>query len=301
MDQERKAKLSELKWLKSKKDSELESLVSYTSLDLGRMKTPPWILPEDHENATIVNKILEESLKIQSSTIPDLKEFYSQTQFIVSHQCQNVSILLSHYLHTLGIQTQVMCGVVKLSQSGVPHVFLKFRDVIIDKSYSHDEIDKNPQENLDYFLKVLPEIRKIENYMEEIPTKSKLQLIGGDAGKIEWKYMEVGCETELNQKKMVAAVIENTMTNPGTWIYDKLMRSYLKKEFNIEVEPVQSEMSRCCWNCGQEKDNLKTCSGCKLAKYCDKNCISEDWETMHKLMHKMIAKGNDNTVNMLHR
>ena len=240
-------------------------------------------------------------MKIQSSTIPSLKEFYSQTHFILSNACQNVSILLRHYLQALGIQSKIVCGVLNVKEPEVsiaaPHVFMKIGDNIIDNTYSHDDVEKNAQDNLNYFIKMTAIMRKLKNYVEESPSKSKLNLFGGAAAQFEWNYMDVGCQTDLNQKKQVAAVMKTACTNPGTWIYDKLMRIYLKKEFNVDIESVENEMSKICWNCGLEEGNLKTCSGCKIAQYCDKTCISEDWKIMHKMMHKIITNGNNCAVN----
>ena len=111
--------------------------------------------------------------------------------------------------------------------------------------------------------------------------------------------MEVGCKNELNQQKQVASVMNTSITNPGTLIYDKLMRIYIKKEFNIDIESVETKMSKVCWSCGIGSTSLKSCSGCTMAKYCDKKCISDDWKPMHKMMHKIIKLGNESAMGLI--
>jgi len=51
-------KVTRLKWLRCRTDVELESLVAYTSLAKHRLKSSPWKLPKQFENAEIINKIL---------------------------------------------------------------------------------------------------------------------------------------------------------------------------------------------------------------------------------------------------
>ena len=51
-------KVSRLKWLRCRSDLELECLVEYTSLAKHGLKSSPWKLPKQFENAEIINKIL---------------------------------------------------------------------------------------------------------------------------------------------------------------------------------------------------------------------------------------------------
>ena len=49
---------------------------------------------------------------------------------------------------------------------------------------------------------------------------------------------------------------------------------------------------KCCSHCegsGTEKE-LKTCSKCKTAKYCSRECQVQDWETKHKIQCKEIRR-----------
>ena len=104
---------------------------------------------------------------------------------------------------------------------------------------------------------------------------------------------------DLNQKKQGASVMHSAVTNPGTLIYDKLMRTFIKREFNVDIDSLENEMSKVCWNCGLNSVNLQTCSGCQFAKYCDKKCITDDWKPMHKMMHKIIKMGNNSALSKI--
>ena len=48
----------QVQWLRCRTDSELEGLVVSTSLAKHKLKDSPWKLPEQSQNAEIVNKIL---------------------------------------------------------------------------------------------------------------------------------------------------------------------------------------------------------------------------------------------------
>ena len=165
----------------------------------------------------------------------------------MSNACQNISILLRCYLQSLAIESRVICGVYHVAshQLTVPHVFLKIGGYIIDNAYVHSDTEKSDQGNLDAFVGELsPTMRNLSNYIEESPSKTRLHLGGGVAERSEWMFMEVGCMTALNQKKQVASVINSAITNPGTLIYDRLMRIFIKREYNVDINSVEEEMSR---------------------------------------------------------
>ncbi|XP_055332302.1 uncharacterized protein LOC129584208 [Paramacrobiotus metropolitanus] len=49
-----------------------------------------------------------------------------------------------------------------------------------------------------------------------------------------------------------------------------------------------------CANCFQEKQGLRTCSGCQLHRYCSKACQVSDWKKEHKLECAMLKKVGSN-------
>ena len=91
-------------------------------------------------------------------------------------------------------------------------------------------------------------------------------------------------------EKFVVFAFDCVELNPSVKFYDILMRDYLKSKFNIEPEDLHSKWATRCWSCSSEAANvsdLKTCSKCKRAKYCSRECQSGDWGR-HKLLHKEL-------------
>ena len=73
--------------------------------------TPPWRLPSStSENAAKINSILNKSMEIQSSKIPDSDDFEN---FIISNSCLAIAGLLKYYLQSLNFapNAKVMFGV----------------------------------------------------------------------------------------------------------------------------------------------------------------------------------------------
>ena len=67
-------------------------------------------------------------------------------------------------------------------------------------------------------------------------------------------------------------------------LYDIEMRRYIKRKYGVEIESVVKKWSRLCWNCFEQKADLKKCSKCRIAQYCNKECQAQDW-TVHKKLH----------------
>ena len=67
-------------------------------------------------------------------------------------------------------------------------------------------------------------------------------------------------------------------------LYDIEMRKFIKEKFGVEIQSLLKKWSRLCWNCFTEKEGLKKCSMCKIARYCNKDCQAKDWK-IHKELH----------------
>ncbi len=70
------------------------------------------------------------------------------------------------------------------------------------------------------------------------------------------------------------------------------MRKYLKERFEVQPQELASKWSTKCWAClkqfeADQTSDLKTCSDCKRAKYCNRDCQKSDWKT-HRLLHKEL-------------
>ena len=70
-------------------------------------------------------------------------------------------------------------------------------------------------------------------------------------------------------------------------IYDKLMREFIKQEFGVNIPCLKDTLDNICWNCGEEKTDLKKCKTCLVAQYCARECQSSNWKNGHKLAHKI--------------
>ena len=69
--------------------------------------------------------------------------------------------------------------------------------------------------------------------------------------------------------------------------YWKIMKGFVKSEFQSDVEDNSLMLNQTCWECQHEPkvtSELKKCGVCKVAKYCSKLCQRKDWKTCHKMM-----------------
>jgi len=57
--------------------------------------------------------------------------------------------------------------------------------------------------------------------------------------------------------------------------------------------PRNSIIPTVCYECLLEERNLKTCTGCKIVRYCSKNCQKNSWKDLHKLECKVFRKCKD--------
>ena len=137
--------------------------------------------------------------------VPILIILKTNNMLFASSSCLNISTLLRCYLESLGIESQVICGVYYITNLSFPHVFLKIGGHIIDNTYIHSGNPDNEIEDLS------PDLRNLPNYVVEGPSKTRLQLRGGVADRREGMYMEVGCMNELNQRKHACSAIATNM------------------------------------------------------------------------------------------
>ena len=226
----------------------------------------------------------------QSSTIPKTTGnlYPNLDHSLLSNRSTEVSILLHIYFTKININTTVICGLFRGPRGNAfPQVFLDIGGHTIDNIYTHLEEKWTPERNMKVFVERFTERKQVENYVREAPSASKLPIIGKDFlgekfVKDDIDYLEIVCATELNQKKHMAMHI-NKSANPGVRVYDILMRDHIGG-----MTGVVEEMQGLCWECGvQGGDQLKTCTGCKVARYCNKDCLMLDWGRTHKLMHKI--------------
>jgi len=226
---------------------------------------------------------------------------YSGLQLrIMDSQCQNISILLRRYLQHLGVELQAVCGLLKptgITQS-IPHVFLNIGGTIIDNSYVCSDVSKDHKANRTMFFDNISAIKHVSIFSMEKPSTVSFQSFeeefqqDGDDRQFGQKLLELGTENEHEQNKIVAFNIATAGIEPGCLIYDKLMRGFIKRAFQVDIPPVEEQMGRVCWSCADAGGELRTCGGCGVARYCgwDSACQRSDWGRVHKLLHNTAKK-----------
>ena len=95
----------------------------------------PWRVSEKVEKSEIINKMLAQSLVIQSSSIPK-SSHPNLPNYIFSNGCIMICELLRYYLSWLDIDAKVYCGTMNKGRgNGIMHVFLEIDNEIVDNAY----------------------------------------------------------------------------------------------------------------------------------------------------------------------
>ena len=88
---------------------------------------------------------------------------------------------------------------------------------------------------------------------------------------------QVETGSELSQKKTIAWSIAMAGIEPGCLIFDKLMRGFIWKNYEVKITDIEEELSKICWGCGREAEvregqnkskdkSLMACTGCGVAR-----------------------------------
>ena len=270
------------------------------------LKDPPWQIrhnnrdkTNNNEEITKINLVLHKSWEAQSSTIPQCDGHGDFSDFIVSNSSLAVSALLKSYFKTLGIDTALIFGVTlwgKDSQNdiedydGTPHVWLDINGNDIDNSYV--DVPSSGQVTIDFVYN----LRKRNKYVRENPWKTKHKLYLGqesDSTQVSQTVHNLKVfreyHTEENNEKYLVFSLHHAELNPTVKMYDIIMRHFLETEFNAKPENLVTKWKLKCWCCGAQKpkEELKSCTTCKIGVYCDKTCQGEEWK-VHKLLHKEL-------------
>ena len=177
--------------------------------------------------------------------------------------------------------------------TGTPHVWLDINNCPIDNTYVALPPEASEM-HLEYFFKA----KKANYYLKTDPVTSKLNLYLGSQEsnsttrhnlKVFRNYVTNDPSGILIEKYLVFA-LQCLELNPSVKMYDLLMTKYLKDHFNVEIPDLVKKWSKQCWSCSKiatDDTILKTCTECKLAKYCDRECQKSEWK-LHKLLHKEL-------------
>ena len=268
------------------------------------LNAPPWRIEKssmlDDNSTNEINKLLLKSWEAQSSTIPQCDGHGDFSDFVVSNSSLAVSGLLKTYLNALGIsEVSLVFGITlwdKSSQNdvedydGTPHVWLDIDSNDIDNSYV--DVPASGPVTIDFVYN----LRKFNKYVREDPWKTKHKLYLGQESQTSKVSQTVHnlkifreYHTDANIEKYLVFSLHHVELNPTVKMYDILMRQYLESTYNLKPEDLINKWISKCWNCGinKEQKELKSCTTCKMAAYCDKSCQAEEWK-VHKLLHKEL-------------
>ena len=268
------------------------------------LNAPPWRIEKssmlDDNSTNEINKLLLKSWEAQSSTIPQCDGHGDFSDFIVSNSSLAVSGLLKTYLNALDIsEVSLVFGITlwdKSSQNdvedydGTPHVWLDIDSNDIDNSYV--DVPASGPVTIDFVYN----LRKFNKYVREDPWKTKHKLYLGQESQTSKVSQTVHnlkifreYHTDANIEKYLVFSLHHVELNPTVKMYDILMRQYLESTYNLKPEDLINKWISKCWNCGinKEQKELKSCTTCKMAAYCDKSCQAEEWK-VHKLLHKEL-------------
>ena len=152
-------------------------------------------------------------------------------------------------------------------------------------------------DNLEYFYGC----KKLNAYCKEDPLSTSLRLYLGmdedpesqEVLRHNLRIMKAYSQSQ-NIRKYLAVCLKHAELNPGVKMYHILMQEWMKSSLGVNTESLEEKMSQICWACGrnEEMSAFKTCTECKVAKYCNKDCQREEWK-VHKLLHKEIQHTKD--------
>ena len=147
---------------------------------------------------------------------------------------------------------------------------MKIGEHVIDNSYLHQTEKATQKKNVKDFYAMMPGLRTKSAYIDELPSKTETPMVGkkelGEEVEAQPNYLEVFCASQFNMAKHLAMVFNNQDHHAGEVVFDLVMRKFLAENFEVEVEPVEEEMSKHCWGCGLKKEGLSSCSGCQFAR-----------------------------------
>ena len=177
-----------------------------------------------------------------------------------------------------------MVGLIKFPDAGAhSHSFLSIgqNGVKIDNTHWHQTGEKQqmtPKEMFDCRQTVDQMDVDPGTYYDVIANPSVDNLVGGR------DKLRLVCTPDQKMEQKLAFEAACAF-KPRLVMYDLNMRKYIKGKYGKEIPNLAEKWRRLCWNCFNPGDQLKCCNKCRIAQYCSKDCITEDWP-VHKALHK---------------
>jgi len=277
----------------------LHLLTRKTVLGVGipdQYTNPPWRLPDHLPRYQEINSLLQQSMRTQAATVPGSDDFQD---FILSNSSLAVSSLLRYYLGALGVSSNIVFGVLlwdgaaregPQDYEGTPHVWLDVGGLPVDNIHVSFPASAG---NRDYYW----QCKQVQSYVTEDPLHTDRKLFLGledqeDARQIvthNLKMLHTFSQPQHNHKYL-AVSLQHAELNPGVKLYHLLMCQWMRATWGVVVPDIEEGVTRLCWTCGKEGgegEQLKTCTECRVARYCHRQCQRKEWP-LHKLLHKEL-------------
>lgn len=213
----------------------------------------PFGVPKSVKDSAKVNKILERS-------------FAYQKMFRVTNACGFVSIILKYCFEMAGINMNIVYGTIELVGIRHPHVWLEIHDHIVDNTYADIAED-------------VFKISKTEVAVYSTSFDGDTELFLGDqftnSKGIENHSINVFKWFLQNQNKALV-MYKNKMSLRS---YYQSMVRMMKEKYDVIVPHASNNK---CWSCGGDGVELRSCTRCKIALYCNRKCQKKDWKCIHK-------------------
>jgi len=247
----------------------------------------PWYMQPTSALACEVNRLLDMSLFFQMAD-----PINSGMGCIMSSNSLAVNGMLHFYLKSLGIDSDLHCGTLRVKDHGLPMAWLTVQGQLIDNTYHYWPGNQggvcDPQ---------LFSLKKAQFYVKEDPAKSAVPLINelGSKTCITDPRLFKAYANPENIQKFLFFRSEYPSIFPNFQLYVCGVGSMSEEEGSgfenrlgyIDTQKERARMTLQCWTCGAKKAGLKQCNECKIAKYCGSRCQSADWP-VHKLLHKDV-------------
>jgi len=258
---------------------------------------PPWRVPSSLVQQNEVNQLLEQSMCAQAATVPGSDDF---CDFVLSNSSLAVASLLRHYLSVLGINSRIVFGVLLWDESaresasdyeGAPHVWLEVAGFPVDNVHVSFPASADAQEHF-------WDCKQLGSYCAEDPLQSNKKLFLGleeqaedrEVVKHNLKMLQTFSQPQ-HTFKYLAVSMHWAELNPGVRLYHLIMAQWIRANWGKTCPNIEAEASRACWACRQETSEgleLKTCTECKVARYCNRDCQRREWR-VHKLLHRELG------------
>ncbi|XP_023339071.1 dauer abnormal formation protein 25 [Eurytemora carolleeae] len=137
----------------------------------------------------------------------------------------------------------------------------------------------------------------MNSYLAENPLQSKMKLfLGQDSDEDSKEILRHNLRVLQTYsfpghvEKYLVVSLKNPELNPGLRIYHSLMIEFLKNNFSVSPTSLEEKLAKKCWACNkifEDPELLKTCTDCKIAKYCNRDCQRQEWK-VHRLLHQEL-------------